>query len=69
MKLWRKFKYFLLQWLLDDICGRYVMCSECPCDQEKCLDCYDCPVTLLETCAMAAVTHAAEKAWELEEKS
>lgn len=66
MKLWRKFKLWLLNQLLDDICARYAMCAECPANQQTCEDCFSCPVTKLHTCATNAVIDAAEKAWELE---
>ena len=65
MKLWRKFKFFLLQWLLDDICAGHMMCSECPANQETCEECFYCPVTKIHTCATNAMVDAAEKAWGL----
>lgn len=65
MKLWRRFKFFLLQWLLDDICAGRTMCAECPANQEICGECFYCPVTKLHTCATNAVVNAAVKSWKL----
>ena len=61
MNLWNKFKFLLLQWLLDDICERSE-CEECWLyrKSEVCgAPCF--------TCAEGDIFHQSRKAWKLEE--
>lgn len=56
MKLWRKFKYALLKWLLNDICEKSGKCAMCYINMGHC------------QCGENSIFKQARMIWRLEEE-